>query len=306
MDFDTIADLALLYIGEEPLNVNDLPLAGSDHVDGSFRYRLIRQFYLPTFLEALSEVPWTCGKRRALLVLEDSGESGISNLSGYGFMYRLPVDCAKPLELQENSYFIIEGHNLLTDIADARLLYISNGKIDLSTLTAEELEARDEKDFREYDLPEMEPKFYEYLEKTIAAKMAMKLSNQPQLYAMLLQSAMLIKEEAAKASRSNAAAKKNGVPWWIGGDEERLPVGSGSPGGMQLAIAKNGKLGLVMGPLNPQAGEIEIAGNIGTMRVVGFDALVRLANTYVFETEQAFNAAEGSIPVGAQVFKLWE
>jgi hypothetical protein len=43
-------------------------------------------------------------------------------------MYDLPLDCAKPLELQENAYFVIEGRYLYTNQDRAELAYVSNGR----------------------------------------------------------------------------------------------------------------------------------------------------------------------------------
>jgi hypothetical protein len=150
----------------------------------------------------------------------------------------------------------VEGRLIYTDVRDAELLYVSNGKIlrrvpavsagkpgnvhDMEYLSAgppgtepevtlraggpedilpvplpEEPEA--EEDYPDYRPPEYEPKFYEYVERALAAKFSMKLSNQPQLHIQLLQEAMLIKQEAVTATKSRAAAKRNGGRWWTEG-----------------------------------------------------------------------------------------
>jgi hypothetical protein len=164
----------------------------------------MKDFYLQTFLEALSEVPWTRGKKRAVLSkLEADG------LAPYQFRYAVPVDCARPLEIQENAYFVAEGNCILTDRDNAALLYVTNGRI------ADEAAYLGQDDYPEYDPPEYEPKFYEYVERMLASKLAAKLEKNPGLRQALHALAMQIKREAIAASRSTAAAEKNGNEWWF-------------------------------------------------------------------------------------------
>ena len=184
--------------------IGDDPLTPADYAGESLRFRILKDFYLQTFLEALSEVPWTRGKKRAVLSKSDA-----DNLSPYRYMYDLPVDCARPLEIQENAYFVAEGDRILTDRDGAALLYVTNGRI------ADPALCRDQDNYPDYDPPEYEPKFYEYIERLLAAKLAVKLEKSPKLYETLFASAMLIKREAVAASRSAAAAKKNGNDWWF-------------------------------------------------------------------------------------------
>jgi hypothetical protein len=192
--------------------VGDDPLTPADYTGQSLRFRIIKDFYLQTFLEALSEVPWTRGKKRMFLTVAEE-----ENLSPYQYMYKLPADCARPLEIQGNAYFVIEGECLLSDASGAALLYITNGKI------ADEQDYLAADDYPGYDPPEYEPKFYEYIEKLLAAKLAVKLEKKPGLYQALFSSAMLIKREAVAASRSASAAKKNGHDWWF----DRLGIRNG-------------------------------------------------------------------------------
>jgi hypothetical protein len=239
-----LVNRALLDTGQEPVNEADVS-AGNPNV------RLARAYYLETLLEAFSEVAWTGNKRRA--VLAKSRTRG--NTSAYEFMYDLPLDCAKPLELQENAYFVIEGRFLYTGLDRAELVYVSNGRgmvpaVKISgggartvykrpyihggmaysrpravlhgggaraadyTKRAAEIAPRLAEDFPEYRQTPVEPKFYEYVEKMLAAKYAMKIADRPELHRSLLQEAMLVKEEAIAASRSSVAAKKNGAEWW--------------------------------------------------------------------------------------------
>jgi hypothetical protein len=252
MDIDLkLVNRALLNAGQEPINDGDIA-AGNPPVG------LARAYYLETLLEAFSEVAWTGSKRRAVL----AKSRGRGNTSPYGFMYDLPVDCAKPLELQENAYFVIEGRYLYSDMDRAELVYVSNGRgitqtVKISgggsrtryghpylhggmsytrpsviihgggsreadyTKRAAEIAPRLAEDFPAYRQVLTEPKFYEYVEKTLSAKYAMKLSDRPELHVSLLQEAMLVKEEAIAASRSSVAAKKNGAGWWA----DRLGLG---------------------------------------------------------------------------------
>jgi hypothetical protein len=263
------------------LNVGQYPLTEEDTREKNANYVLCRNYYLDTFLEALSEVEWTGGRKRERLML--TRRQALKNRE-YRFAYDLPFDCAKPVELEGNAFFVIEGRLLYTDLERAELLYVSNGKTlppgepvwagtpgsapDTEYLTAGEigsglpeviLRAGGPKDFLWFgpkdpelypgapwpdgrvpdgweesggiplplrentgtgeDFPgyrsvEYEPKFYEYVEKTLSARFAMKLSDQPALHIQLLQEAMLVKREAVSASMSLRAAKAKPVPWW--------------------------------------------------------------------------------------------
>jgi hypothetical protein len=104
----------------------------------------------------------------------------------------------------------VEGSALLTDVADAVLLYITNGKIPAAPPDPDDPTEPD--DFPEYDPPPYEPKFYEYVETMLAAKMSIKFSNDPKVYATLLQSALFLKTEAIKASMSSSTSKIKSVP----------------------------------------------------------------------------------------------
>jgi hypothetical protein len=72
-------------------------------------------------------------------------------------------------------------------------------------------------DFPGYRLLEYEPKFYEYVEKSLSARFAMKLSDQPGLRLQFLQEAALVKREAVNASMSRRAAKAAPAAWWTEG-----------------------------------------------------------------------------------------
>jgi hypothetical protein len=249
-----IVNRALLDVGQQQLADEDMP-------DNTV-YLLCKQYYLQTFLEALSEVAWTGGRKRDRLM-----KTHRPHLStGYRFVYDVPFDCARPIELQDNGYFVVEDRYICTDVDRAQLLYVTNGKIlrpvaavtagrpgdlmDMEYLSSgwpdtdpevtlkaggpgdlpcppapgpgdlpplpEPLPPDPEpaEDYPDYRPPEYEPKFYEYVEKTLAAKFAMKLSNQPELHVQLLQEALLIRQEAVTVSMGSHAAELKPQKWW--------------------------------------------------------------------------------------------
>jgi hypothetical protein len=237
-----IVDRALAYVGEWKLTDQDV-------ADNNTNYEMCKKFYLQTFLEALSEVPWTGGRKRTKLC-----PTGLPHLSSqYAFFYDLPYDCAKPLELQEGAYFVVEGRFLMTDQGKAELLYVSTGRVlrqdvtvvsagrpgdvhELEYITAgppgmksdfvlragrpQDIQAElpetpePAEDYPDYVRPEYEPKFYQYVELTLAAKLSVKQSSNPQLHVMLMQEAMVIKQEAINASGGNHAARQKPSGFW--------------------------------------------------------------------------------------------
>ncbi len=108
------------------LNIGQYPLSEADRTNENTTFVLCKNFYIETFLEALSEVEWTGGRKRARLVL--TGRPVMKN-DRYQFAYDMPFDCAKPIELQNNEYFLVEDRIIYTDVKDAELLYVSNGKV---------------------------------------------------------------------------------------------------------------------------------------------------------------------------------
>jgi hypothetical protein len=246
-----LVNRALLATGQQPMDAGDI------RADNTV-YLLCREYYLHTFLEALSEVPWTGGRKRARLQ-----ETGRPHLHpSFRFVYDVPFDCARPVELQDKGYFVIEDHFLCTDTARAELLYITNGKVlrpvaavscgrpgdihnaeylsagrpgsvrNMDDMTVRAGRPADippwdgpgkrplpedpdtGEDYPDYRPPRYEPKFYEYVEKTLAARLAVKLSDQPQLHVQLLQEAMIIRQEAVTASMGAGAAALKPKKWW--------------------------------------------------------------------------------------------
>jgi len=88
-------------------------------------YELCKVNYLTTFLEVVSEVPWTMGRKRKRMLKTQLPHGDTK----YRFVYDLPYDCARPLELSGRGDYHIEGNFLATDVEKAELLYVTNGKI---------------------------------------------------------------------------------------------------------------------------------------------------------------------------------
>lgn len=188
-----------MRIGEAPLSIGDTTSRTS---------LLVQSFYLTTILEALIEVPWTSAKTRKELIQEAFEQ----NYTSFAFMYNLPADCARALELQTNEYFIVEKTYLYTDMPNAVLLYISNGRI------GDPVAYKTEEPFPEYDnLSSMDQKFWEYIEIKIASKIALATSGKKELYKDLFGEALLIGQVASQATLSSSAAKKNGSTYWMNG-----------------------------------------------------------------------------------------
>jgi hypothetical protein len=155
------------------------------------------------------------GKRRKALVKVSTvspgqipGAGQEVNYSDYKYMYYLPVDCVQPQEIQGNHFYTIEGDKLLTDLDNASLLYISDGK--LASPTAQTADD----DYPDYGDIKMEPLFWEYIEKMLASKIAVKLSNIPQISQALFSMAMLIRQQAVEIIRATSGSRYNGERRW--------------------------------------------------------------------------------------------
>jgi hypothetical protein len=219
--------------------------------EGSANNAMIKEFYLSTFLEALSEISWTGGRRRKFLM--KTGVPHIQN-TGFRFTYDLPLDCARPVELRDKEYFVVEDRFLYTEQERADLLYITNGRIQPAVpmvsggrpgdipggeyfsggrpgdaadedvtlyggrpgdiTEAIPPDVKPDEDYPEYQMPRYESKFYQYVENMLAAKFALKLSENPALHGQLLQQAYMIKQEAVNASLSVSAGPVKPNKWW--------------------------------------------------------------------------------------------
>jgi hypothetical protein len=204
---EDLANRIFLNIGEEILSVGD-------RTQDTLKWRVLKQYYLSTLLAELAANPWVGARIRKPLVKE---APAYANYSPYQFIYKLPIDCARPLEIQGNYFYVIEDNRLLTDRDNAALLYITNGK--RATPVPGE-------DYPDYDNLVIDPLFYDYLEKLIASKIAMKVANRPDIHQQLFTEAVLAKREAVNTIAALSNSRQNGERRWddylINADREAL------------------------------------------------------------------------------------
>lgn len=149
---------------------------------------------------------------------ETPSKALIENLSDYACVYFLPHDCAKPEALNDNAEYIVEGRYLYTNSPCNILQYVTNGR-----RTEEEItEEMQEEDYPEYNDLDFDPSLSEYIELLLAAKIALKITGDPNTYGLLYNNAMLIENNARKANLEHAHSKEQGEPWW--GDQIGLSV----------------------------------------------------------------------------------
>jgi len=118
LDF-ALANRALRNLGMAPLDPENGRRVNSEE------WRTARDYYLATMLEALARAEWTGAKRRRELT---PAKMPHKKNRDFAFAYDLPIDCAKPVELDGQGYYEVEAQLLYTDENPARLLYITNGK----------------------------------------------------------------------------------------------------------------------------------------------------------------------------------
>lgn len=210
-----IANRALEAAGQERLNAQDIE-------KDSARWRLIKDNYLSVILTTLSKTTWTSRLKRIKLTESDS-----ENLTVYDHKYLLPVDCAKPEALNENAEYITEGNFLYTDIAEAVLQYVSNEKKaepepEEPAEDTEEITEEPEEDYPEYGDIDFDPALKEYIELQLAAKLALKITGDQGTFNLLYSQAMIIENNARKATLEHAHSKEQGEEWW--GDRIGLSV----------------------------------------------------------------------------------
>jgi hypothetical protein len=206
------------------LNIGEEILSQGDRTQGTLKWRVLKQYYLSTMLAELAANPWVGARIRKLLVKE---ATTYTNYSPYQFIYKLPLDCARPLEIQGNYFYVIEDNRLLTDRDNAALLYIANGK------RAAPIQGDD---YPDYDNLVIDPLFYDYLEKLIASKIAMKVANRPDIHQQLFTEAVLAKREAIHTIAALSNSRQNGERRWddyLNADREALlrAAAAGQPNG---------------------------------------------------------------------------
>lgn len=179
-------------------------LVDDDITKNTVNYRLIKDFYLPTILETLTKTEWTSRKKRAVLTAYDTDLLPDNK----EYAYSLPADCAKPVAIDNNKDFVIEGNILFCNVESPVLLYISNGKI-----AAAENYLTDDT-YPAYAALTFDPLLSQYLETRLASKIVYKIAGKSELYQLLYAEAVQKEEEAEAASRAAARSRKNGSPWW--------------------------------------------------------------------------------------------
>lgn len=227
---------AFIKAGEEPLTPEEL------ETKKGTRWRLIQEIYQATIFEELAAVAWTSMKRRKRL--ERSEEE---NLTNYSYSYLLPKDCAKPVALNSEKTWLMEGGILYTEDPDAILIYITNGftgkykyqEAETQPTSQEELEAGNyfilvdedyqkattyvegtiyytikEEDYNFYDDPVMDPLLEETIETRLAAKIVLKLTGDQSKYQILFQEAAIIENRATKGSFAQGHNKGKGNKYW--------------------------------------------------------------------------------------------
>lgn len=230
---------AFIRAGEEPITQDEWNEGTSNRV------RIVEEVYLALLLDSLASYDWTSQKKRVRLEAFDSDdEEAEENLTGFTYMYPIPADCAKIVQIGDNKPYIVEGAFIFTDEPDAVLLYIRNyftGKYvfievedpvetDIDkyyvmnaeggyepaeswdpTETYYEIE---EQDYNFYADPQLDPTLSSYFECRLAATIALKLTGGTDKYNMLYNEAQFIANNAMKKSAEQAKNKTHGNPWW--------------------------------------------------------------------------------------------
>ena len=220
--------------GEEPITSDEWTANKSN------RIRLIKDYYLPTILETLSNTAWTSQKKRVQLT-----ENLDENLTSYTYKYALPIDCAKPVEINGVEVYLVEDGYIYTDIENPILVYISNHftgefKYEETEVTEESFESgkyyylddeenyilatefdetktyyvRIEEDYNFYDDFNFDPLLSEYIETRLAAKIVLKLTGNMQLYQLLYSESIVMENRAVKASIAHGYNKDKGNKYW--------------------------------------------------------------------------------------------
>lgn len=175
-----------------------------------------------------------------------------NNLTGYAYMFPLPMDCAKVISVDDGQPYIVEGGFLFCDFESIVILYVKNyftGKyvykdvytevenpdpddIDLYYILNDEGEYEKaesyvmgttyytkeqvivEEDYNFYGQPQLDPELSAYVECKLAAAIALKLTGGTDKYQMLYNEARLIADGAMKRSAEQAKNKHKGNKWW--------------------------------------------------------------------------------------------
>lgn len=247
-----LAARAFIKAGEEPINDTEWNTEPESN-----RVRAVKECYLATFLEALSSYNWTSQKKRARLTPITpemaSEEDAEENLTGFAFMYALPMDCAKVISVDDGEPYIVEGGFIFCDKESVILLYVRNyftGRYVYDVVETSQTADVDkyyykdenndyvketsydmsktyyvihEEDYNFYGQPVLDPELSAYIECKLAAGIALKLTGGTDKYQMLYNEARLIADGAMKRSAEQAKNRHKGNKWWT--DQLGLTVG---------------------------------------------------------------------------------
>lgn len=106
-----ICNAALIRIGAEPISALDEPSKAA---------RLCNSRYADLRDEVLRDHPWNFALHRTSL-------AALAEMPAFGYArrFQLPADCLRVLSMADkDARFQIEGRSLLTDEADAKILYV--------------------------------------------------------------------------------------------------------------------------------------------------------------------------------------
>jgi hypothetical protein len=108
--------------------------------------------------------------------------------------------------------YLSSGNAAMAAAEDCEVTLYPGGACGIGDTLPEDPEP--DEDYPDYRPPEYEPKFYEYVEKTLAAKFAARLADNPQLHPRLLEESLLVRQDAVTASMGASAAKRKPQQWW--------------------------------------------------------------------------------------------
>ena len=166
------------------------------------------------------------------------------NYTPYTYMFYIPADCAKCVSLNDGAEYNVEGAYLYTNEAEAVLLYIKN--YFTGQYVYEEVEDPQEteldkyyiindegkyvkavtwdpdetyyviveQDYNFYGEPVFDPQLSAFIECSLAARIALKITGDMNKYQMLYNEALIIGNNAQKKSAEMARNKSHGNEWW--------------------------------------------------------------------------------------------
>jgi hypothetical protein len=233
--------------------VNRPALRHEDLKHDTEEMRIIKDYYLATFREALDNGEWESAKRRRSL---QPAQMPYKPNFDFCHVYSLPIDCEKSIELEKQSYFEVENGLLFTDASPALLLYVTNGRRVLTGLSAnaggafrspceayytggdsqraKRYEIGDniifggnasradsvtlpdvyKEDFPEYMQLRFEPLFYQYVEKMLSYKLAPRLKDNSDIRLSFLQEAQAFLKRSKEVTSADSAARRKPPKGW--------------------------------------------------------------------------------------------